>query len=160
MSPCTIRSPKSSSIRVTSQPRPVASGQLIRTSLSVSLSPPYTSLQEACYYITAMNELMCWQLQSVVVVLADMMRQHVQRLTATLASCLKSCLLEMHRVICKLVCTLAGAPRMRSMGSDMAQCTLYSVTVCTSPDGDDFFLSFHKVLTYAKFLLATAARAC
>ena len=34
-------------MRVTSQPRPVASGQLILTSLSVSLSRPYTSLQEA-----------------------------------------------------------------------------------------------------------------
>lgn len=69
MSPWTIRSPKSSSIRVTSQPRPVASGQLILTSLSASLSPPYTSLQEACHHTSAMIVMMCWQLQSVVVVL-------------------------------------------------------------------------------------------
>ena len=32
MSPCSTFRPKSSSMRVTSQPRPVASGQLIRTS--------------------------------------------------------------------------------------------------------------------------------
>ena len=151
MSPCTIRSPKSSSIRVTSQPRPVASGQLILTSLSVSLSPPYTSLQEACYHTSAMTVLMCWQLQSAIVVLCCCNASRHDAVACTKFDSNPGQLLVVspfvtHKLNSKLVCTLAGVPSMRFPGSHVTQRTLSSVTLPISPDRDDFFLSFHTVL--------------
>ena len=166
MSPCTMRSPKSSSIRVTSQPRPVASGQLILTSLSVSLSPPYTSLQEACYRTSAMTVLMCWQLQSAIVVLCCCNARKRDAVACTASDSkpgqlLVVSLLVTHKTNSKLVCTLAGAPSMCLAGSRVTQGTLSSEILSILPDRDDFFLSFHTVLKkHLRLLLATAARAC